>query len=275
MGLYQWEVVTTIWDPLFGLGSEKVLHSSLSAQMSDWLRMPDAHLGFIAYLGDLLFALAGSSMRWRDRPWLVILFGIDVIPLGAVSLLLVFLQATVIQHFCFLCLITALISLILIFLAYPEVAYCLRYLKEVKKQTKTRKEFWNVFWGKPSALSHRVATSMIGKIEEKKEEKILVLLWPRLLEVLLGIWWITSLYLFKEKMMGGSFRWLIGLAIFFFAIFSWNKRWTKLHLLNSALALSLILTTYIRFTPPPPLFVQIDLLAAWTLGMLSLLPSNS
>jgi hypothetical protein len=35
--------------------------------MRRWFRIPDAALGAIAYLGDLVFGLAGSTRRWQDR----------------------------------------------------------------------------------------------------------------------------------------------------------------------------------------------------------------
>src|SRR5690606_20725350 len=90
MGLYQWGLVDTIWDPFFD--SEKVLKSDASKQMEEWFRIPDAIFGAVAYLGDIIFAMAGSIRRWQYRPWLVLVFGFDVIPLGIVSVILVGVQ---------------------------------------------------------------------------------------------------------------------------------------------------------------------------------------
>jgi hypothetical protein len=44
---------------------------------------------------------------------MVVLFGLDVIPLGAISAILVLLQATIVGYWCFLCLVTAAISVLL------------------------------------------------------------------------------------------------------------------------------------------------------------------
>src|SRR5690606_25470523 len=109
--------------------------SNVSERMRYWFLIPDAVFGALAYLGDAIFGLAGSTRRWQYRPWLVILFGIDVIPLGVVSVVLVVLQGTVVGSWCFLCLVTALISLILIYWAYDEVWSCLLYLWRVWKKT--------------------------------------------------------------------------------------------------------------------------------------------
>jgi len=161
LGLYQWRLIDHIWDPFFGTQSEKVLNSNVSHQITRWIGVPDAVLGAASYLGDVIFALAGSTRRWQDRPWLVILFGLDVIPLGVVSITLVTLQGTVVGSWCFLCLVSAVISLILIFLAYDEVWSCLRYMCRIWKRTKDWRLTWNAFWGRPSLVAHEVGLEII------------------------------------------------------------------------------------------------------------------
>lgn len=149
LGLYQWQVIASVWDPLFGDGTAKVLTSDVSHEITRWIRVPDAILGVFAYLSDAVFALAGSERRWQDRPWLVILFGIDVIPIGIVSIILVILQGIAVKYWCFLCLITAAISLLLIILAYDEVISSCIYLYEVKKRGSWSTLWWAI-WGYPS-----------------------------------------------------------------------------------------------------------------------------
>jgi hypothetical protein len=126
-----------------------VLTSEVSHQLTRWIRLPDAILGVFAYASDVIFSLAGSERRWQDRPWLVIIFGIDVIPLGIVSIILVILQGLVVKFWCFLCLISALISFILIVLAYDEVLSSCIYLYEIKKRGNWKTVWW-AFWGYPS-----------------------------------------------------------------------------------------------------------------------------
>lgn len=161
LGLFQWGLIDRVWDPLFGDQSEKVLLSDVSHTMSGWFRVPDAILGSLAYLGDVIFALAGSTRRWQYRPWLVILFGLDVIPLGLVSAILVFMQALVVGNWCFLCLVTAVISLILVVLAYDEVWSTLLFLHRLWKKTKDKKLLWRTFWGAPSKQAYEIGNSMI------------------------------------------------------------------------------------------------------------------
>jgi hypothetical protein len=147
MALYQWRLVESVWDPVFGAQTQRVLDSDVSHRMQRWFGMPDAALGAIAYLGDVVFGLAGSTRRWQYRPWLVVLFGIDVIPLGGVSALLVLVQTTVLGEWCFLCLVTAGISLVLVYWAYDEVWSSLLYLRRVWQRTHDTRTVWRVFWG--------------------------------------------------------------------------------------------------------------------------------
>ncbi|MGE0756205.1 MAG: vitamin K epoxide reductase family protein [Pirellulaceae bacterium] len=163
MALYQWRLIDSVWDPVFGDQSRKVLDSDVAKQMDAWIGIPDAALGALAYLGDVIFGLAGSTRRWQYRPWMVILFGIDVIPLGIVSAVLVVLQGTVVGQWCFLCLITAGISLLLVYWAYDEVYSSLLYLYRVWTRSRDRKEVWAALWGYPTPLADKVAAEIIRK----------------------------------------------------------------------------------------------------------------
>jgi hypothetical protein len=161
MALYQWRLIPDVWDPIFGDQSRKVLDSHVSHRMRSWFRIPDAALGALAYLGDIIFAMAGSTRRWQFRPWLVVLFGLDVIPLGIVSAILVFVQGWVLGLWCFLCLVTALVSLVLVALAYDEVWSCLLFLYRVWRRTRSPRLLWDTFWGRPSQDAHEVAAGMV------------------------------------------------------------------------------------------------------------------
>lgn len=163
LGLYQWRLLSDVWDPFFGDQSKQVLDSDTSHWMSQLFRLPDGIIGAWAYLGDVIFALAGSVRRWQFRPWLVIIFGLDVIPLGIVSIILVLAQGFIVQAWCTLCLVTALLSLILIILAYDEVLSCIIFLYTVGKRSRNLSTLWNTFWGKPTTIGHEVGLEMTEK----------------------------------------------------------------------------------------------------------------
>lgn len=161
MALYQWRLIDWVWDPIFGIETQRVLDSNVSESMRRVFLVPDAAFGAIAYLGDAIFGIAGSTRRWQYRPWLVIVFGIDVIPLGIVSAVLVVLQGAVVGSWCFLCIITAVISLILVYMAYDEVYSCVLFLYRVWSKTHDRRLLWNTFCGIPSEEADRIAEEML------------------------------------------------------------------------------------------------------------------
>jgi uncharacterized membrane protein len=160
MALYQWRLIGSVWDPVFGTQSAAVLDSDVSEQMRVWFGIPDAAFGAVAYLGDAIYGLAGSTRRWQYRPWMTMLFGLDVIPLGAVSAILVFMQGTVVGAWCFLCLVTAVISLILVYVAYDEIWSCILYLRRVWRRTHDPLILWNVFWGRRVQQADEVALAV-------------------------------------------------------------------------------------------------------------------
>lgn len=168
LSMFQWGLIDSAWDPVFGDGTEVVLKSSTAESMFKLIGIHDAALGVIAYLGDAILGLAGSTRRWQYRPWLVVLFGIDVIPLGIVSAVLVALQAFVVGSWCFLCLVTAAISLILVYWAWDEVRISLTYLWVVWKQNRSWRLLWNAFWGFRSEELDRAADSMTFIPESEK-----------------------------------------------------------------------------------------------------------
>jgi uncharacterized membrane protein len=141
LALYQLEMIETVWEPFFGKGSETILNSGIS----DILPIPDAALGAIAYIIDAITGIIGGTRRWRTMPWMVILFGIAVGPLGLVSILLVVLQPVLFSSWCTLCLSSAVISVWMIGPAMDETLASLQYMKQVRNSGRS---VWKAFWGK-------------------------------------------------------------------------------------------------------------------------------
>jgi len=157
MALFQWGLIESVWDPFFGKGSEQVLTSDVANKMDKWLHIPDAAFGAWAYFTEIILGLVGSTRRWQYRPWMVVLFGIDIIPLGGVSAILVLSQGFIIGSWCFLCLCSAVISFILIAFAYDEVWASLRYLKRLWQETNDARLVNRAFWGFGSEKAEAIA----------------------------------------------------------------------------------------------------------------------
>ena len=129
LAAYQVGFVRKVWEPCFGEGSVRVLHSSISQLFP----VPDAALGAIGYAFELLATVAGGADRWRATPKLVLLYGAIVGALAATGLGLTALQAFVLHDFCTLCLISAAISLLVALLAGGEVLAAFKVLHEKRK----------------------------------------------------------------------------------------------------------------------------------------------
>lgn len=139
LGMYQLHVIDNVWEPFFGDGSKKVLNSELSRV----LPVPDAILGALGYLLDVVTGIIGGTKRWKTMPWMVIVFGIAVGPLGLVSVLLVIAQPLLVDAWCTLCLITAVLSVVMISPAMDELLASLQYLQWVKhRKLSVSKAFW-------------------------------------------------------------------------------------------------------------------------------------
>ena len=105
LSMFQMNVFDTVWDPFFGEGTEKILTSRVSQAFP----IPDALLGAFGYFVDVVTGLIGGTDRWRTKPWIVILFGAAVGPLGLVSVFLVIAQPVLVGYWCTLCLCSAVI----------------------------------------------------------------------------------------------------------------------------------------------------------------------
>lgn len=149
MGLYQLKVIDTVWEPFFGDGSKKVLTSELSRA----LPVPDAILGAFGYLLDVVTGIIGGTKRWKTMPWMVIVFGIAVGPLGLVSVLLVIAQPVTVGAWCSLCLLTAVLSVVMISPAMDELLASMQYLQRVRRAGAS---VWKAFWGNKEVVQKTV-----------------------------------------------------------------------------------------------------------------------
>ncbi|MGB7785775.1 MAG: vitamin K epoxide reductase family protein [Salinimicrobium sp.] len=140
LALYQLRVFPTVWDPFFGDGSKTILNSSVS----NVLPIPDAALGALGYLVDALTGVIGGKHRWKTMPWIVVIFGMAVGPLGFVSVMLVVFQPVLFAAWCTLCLCSAVISIAMIGPAMDEMLASLQFLQRARRAEVST---WKVFWG--------------------------------------------------------------------------------------------------------------------------------
>jgi hypothetical protein len=139
LAAYQLGHISYPWDPAFGDGTRRVLDSEVSKAWP----ISDAGLGAVSYMLEALSGFMGGTNRWRTMPWMVLMFGVLVVPLGIVSIVLVILQPVAVGAWCTLCLVTAGAMLIMIAPAIDEVVAMGQFLAGARREGKP---FWRTFW---------------------------------------------------------------------------------------------------------------------------------
>jgi uncharacterized membrane protein len=126
---YQLGHIAGVPEPFFaGEGALNGTETILLSDVSMAWPVPDAGLGVVAYIFEVLLGLQGDRRRWRTSPWTVALFGAIVVPLGVISIYFIIIQPILIGTYCTFCLITAGAMLIMIPFAVPEVTATLQFL---------------------------------------------------------------------------------------------------------------------------------------------------
>lgn len=129
---YQMGHIDGVWEPFFAgsaddpqNGTEEIITSSVSEAWP----VPDAAIGAYTYALEILTGIVGSRARWRTMPWLVILFGLMIVPLGVVSISFIIIQPIVIGTWSTLTLIAAAAMLIQIPYSLDELTASISFLR--------------------------------------------------------------------------------------------------------------------------------------------------
>lgn len=130
---YQLGQIGGVWDPFFpGLPddpSKNGTEAVITSFVSESLPIPDAALGGYTYALEILTGLIGGRARWRTMPWLVLLFGLMIAPLGVVSILFVIIQPVVIGTWAFLTLVGAAAMLMQIPYSLDELLATVQFMR--------------------------------------------------------------------------------------------------------------------------------------------------
>ena len=132
LAAYQLGHIDGVWDPFFAgspsdprNGTEEIITSAVSQAWP----VSDAALGGYTYLLEILTGIVGSRQRWRTMPWLVLLFGLMIAPLGVVSILFIVIQPIVIGTWSTIALIGAAAVLIQIPYSLDELLATCQFLR--------------------------------------------------------------------------------------------------------------------------------------------------
>lgn len=133
LAAYQLGHIDSAWDPYFGHGTEQIITSEISKAWP----VPDAGLGAVTYVLEIVTGIIGGRNRWRTMPWLVMLFGLMIVPLGAVSIFFIIIQPILLGTWCTLCLIAAAAMLIQIPYSVDELVATGQFLLERRSKGKS------------------------------------------------------------------------------------------------------------------------------------------
>lgn len=240
---FQLHYISHAWDPFFGLGTEEVITSMISRDFP----VSDAGLGALAYSLEAIMGAKGGTRRWHTMPWIVVLFGILVVPLGFVSIILVMLQPLVVGAWCGLCLIIATCMLIMLSLTVDEVVAVLQFLKESHKEG--RPFLRTFFYG--STYTENIIDARTPGFHVSCWKVIKAMFWGvtvpwnLALSALIGVWLLFADHLLGLTGAVAKNEDVVGALLVTISIISWAEVIRAVRFLNIIIALWFALAPWI------------------------------
>jgi uncharacterized membrane protein len=212
MTAFQLGHVATLTDPFFGIGTQRVLTSTVSKAFP----IPDAGLGAVAYMVEFLMGFMGDKRRWRTMPWMVTFFGILVVPLGVVSVTLITLQPLAVGAWCTPCLIAAVAMLIMIAFTLDEVVAMVQFLVQARREGQP---FWRIFW-LGGTLREAPDTGPVRPDVVSVQAMLwgVALPWNLLLSIVAGVWLMLTPSVFGSAGLAAHSEHLVGALIVTIAV---------------------------------------------------------
>jgi len=238
LAAYQLGHIPSAWDPFFGESTQKVLTSKVSKAWP----ISDAGLGALSYLLEALSGYMGDSRRWRTMPWMVLMFALLVVPLGATSIILVILQPISIGMWCTLCLVAAVAMLVMVPLAVDEVIAMGQFMVQ---SSRAGKPFWRTFWkggsidrGGPDTRSPEfgapassVGPAMVWGV---------TLPWTLVVSTTFGVWLMVAPSVLGTEAGLADSDHLVGALVVTFAVIAWAEVTRAVRWLNAVFGVWLL-----------------------------------
>lgn len=132
LAAYQLEHIDGVWEPFFAgspkdpqNGTEEIITSFVAEAWP----VSDGAVGAWVYAMEILTGIVGSRARWRTMPWLVILFGLMIAPLGVTSIFFIIIQPISIGTWCTLCLLGAAAMIVQIPYSLDEMLATFQFMR--------------------------------------------------------------------------------------------------------------------------------------------------
>jgi nucleoside-diphosphate-sugar epimerase len=243
LAAFQLGHIEAAWDPFFGDGTERIITSSVSEAWP----VSDAGLGATVYVLEIVTGLIGDKRRWRTMPWLVLLFGILIVPLGAVSVFFIIIQPIVIGTWCTLCLLGALAMLLQIPYSFDEILATLQFIKARHRQGRP---WWYVLLRGDTMEggSADYSDNFEAPVSTILREMVLTgvgVPWNLLLSTLVGVLLMCSRLLFDTTGPAADNDHIIGSLVVTFSIMAWGEVARPLRFANIFFGAWLVLAPWI------------------------------
>jgi hypothetical protein len=225
-------------DPFFAPGTAAILTSDVSRAWP----VSDAGLGALSYLMEALMGFMGNTRRWRTMPWMVLMFGVLVVPLGITSIVLVILQPIAVGTWCTLCLATALFMLLMIPLALDEVLAMFHFLGRAKREGQP---LWRVFWV-GGTIRDETRDERSPRFEAPRPAVVPAMVWgvsfpwTLLVSAAIGVWLMGAPPVFGATGAAADGDFLVGPLVAIVAVIALAEVARGLRFLNVAFGLWLV-----------------------------------
>jgi hypothetical protein len=233
----------SVWDPLFGDGTERIITSSVSEAWA----VSDSGLGAATYVLEILVGVIGDRRRWRTMPWLTLLFGLLIVPLGVVSIYFIIIQPIVIGTWCSLCLLAAAAMVLQIPYSLDEILATLQFLRERHRQGRP---LWYVFihggtmTGGDSDRSDDFEAGP-GHVLREMLQGGVTLPWTLVLSVAIGAALMLTRVLLDASGAAANNDHVVGALVITFSIMALAEVARPLRFVNVALGLWLLLAPWL------------------------------
>ncbi|AKC88394.1 vitamin K epoxide reductase family protein [Pseudoxanthomonas suwonensis] len=259
MAAYQLGHVDSVWEPFFaGTGGKNGTETIITSEVSEAWPVPDAGLGALVYLLEIITGLVGSRNRWRTMPWVVVAFGFMIVPLGVVSITFIVIQPIVIGTWCTLCLIGAAAMLLQIPYSLDELLATGQFLRRRKRAGKS---LLHVFFagdtdedaGAPDRGRDEFERGPVQVLRDTVGGNVNAP-WTLLACIAIGLWlMLTRLSVGAEGAMANADH-LIGSLVITVAVIALAEVARPVRLLNIGFGVALLIVPFVYDAPAPSLW---------------------
>ncbi|WP_163269926.1 SPW repeat domain-containing protein [Chelativorans alearense] len=243
LAAYQLGHIDYVWEPFFsGEGDRNGTEFIITSDVSRAWPIADGGLGATSYMFEILMGVMGGRSRWRTMPWMVLLFGIVVVPLGVISIYFIIIQPMMIGTYCTLCLAAALAMLIMIPFALDELVAMGQFQIA---NTRRGRPFWRSFFmgdALPGSSKDADRPGFDVPIDElvRSASRGITVPWTLVASSVLGAWLMFSRLVFGTEPPMADSDHLVGALVITIAVTAMAEVARPLRFINAAFGLWLI-----------------------------------